>query len=279
MMKSAIFPGTDDMRERLGQHFLKNQKALSMIASSISAPSHAAIIEIGPGHGELTRHIIRLHPQSPVILAEKDQSLAAGLLRSLRDFKQVHIVSGDVRETLPAVMQTMQDDDFCIVGNIPYYLSGELVRMLGSHPIKPAQCVFTVQKEVADRVSAQPPKMNRMAASVQWWADVQVLMKIPPSDFTPPPQVDSAVVKFERLTTPRVFDLQAYDFCLEILFRQPRKTTLNSIVDALPGIPRTQIASILRMSGLDERVRSQNLSIGEMAKLSGDVAPLMAKSE
>jgi 16S rRNA (adenine1518-N6/adenine1519-N6)-dimethyltransferase len=267
------------MSERLGQHFLKNQKVLSAIASSVVAPGRAAIIEIGPGHGELTRHIIRLHPQSPVILAEKDQTLAAGLLRSFRGFDQTHVVSGDVRDTLPAIMQTMQDDDFCVVGNIPYYLSGELIRMLGSHPIKPAQCVFTVQREVAERMSARPPKMNRLAASVQWWSSARVLMKIPPADFVPHPKVESAVIVLERLPVPLISDLQAYDFCLEILFRQPRKTTLNSVGDALPSIPKAELLAVLRSSGLDERVRSQNLTIDAIAKLCGTITPLMRKSE
>ena len=91
-----------------------------------------------------------------------------------------------------------------IVGNIPYYITGKLLRIISELEHKPERTVLLIQKEVALRICATPPDMNRLAASVQFWADAEIIAHVPRNDFSPAPEVDSAVVVLNaKIITPR----------------------------------------------------------------------------
>jgi len=256
--------------QNLGQHFLRNSSVLRKIALAVPIKSGETIIEIGPGHGELTKFLFeqvaeqKSSSRSPVVLIEKDRRLAAQLLDS---FPRAEVADGDVLEILPRLVRDrkLRTGGYQLVGNIPYYITGHLLRTIGCLKSRPRSCVFLVQKEVAERIAAQPPRMNRLAASVQIWAHPQALFSVPRRDFIPPPRVDSAVIRLELLPKPLIASAEAADSILRILFAQPRKTVLNNLRTHLPS--REVLDRFFEREGLDPRVRPQNLSLQQIASI------------
>ncbi|MDD5710585.1 MAG: 16S rRNA (adenine(1518)-N(6)/adenine(1519)-N(6))-dimethyltransferase RsmA [Candidatus Colwellbacteria bacterium] len=251
-------------RKKLGQNFLKDGRALDRIVSVLDVVSDDVVIEIGPGHGELTRRALKYNPKE-LIAIEKDPALIEYFLQKLADeHKSLHIVEGDALIELPRLTNyQLLTTHYKLMGNIPYYITGHLLRMVGDLENKPVCAVFTVQKEVAERVCAQPPRMNLLAASVQIWSGVEVVRYISKKSFSPPPKVDSAVIKIvPRKESP---DPSFHPF-VHALFSQPRKTILNNLKTL--GLTREDIEKGLLLAGIDPKARPQNLNIEEIKQLS-----------
>lgn len=256
------------MSKRLGQHFLINTAALKKIAAALEIKPGDIIVEIGPGHGELTKELRSKNKEVRVIAIEKDRRLAEDLRRKFADGKNVEIAEGDALRLLPSVTQNLKPITYKVAGNIPYYITGHLLRVIGCLEPKPERCVFTVQKEVAERLAAQPPRMNRMAASVQFWAEPKILFSLPKSDFYPPPKVNSTAILFITKEYPKTA-AENYYRTVKILFRQPRKTLLNNLIGA--GLSRKEANEILERSGLSPDLRSQNLNIQDILRVGDDL--------
>ncbi|MFA6407552.1 MAG: 16S rRNA (adenine(1518)-N(6)/adenine(1519)-N(6))-dimethyltransferase RsmA [Candidatus Paceibacterota bacterium] len=262
-------------KKRLGQHFLINEGKLITIAKSLNPQEGDVVIEIGPGRGELTKEILLLlakYEKKRLIVIEKDAELVPILKSTFSSFvasRTLEVIEGDVREELPRIVVSLQGAPYKIIGNIPYYLTGFLFRIISDLIPKPILCVFTVQKEVALRASALPPHMNLFAASVQNWADTELIDVIPKKDFSPPPLVDSAIL---RLTTHTNHDIRSdphfYSF-LKILFQQPRKTILNNLkkYKETDTVVFKKVVAFLNTEGIEENDRPQALSIGIIKKL------------
>lgn len=246
---------------RLGQHFLKNQEVLRKIASALEISEADTVIEVGPGHGELTRHILDRKPQR-LIAIEKDKGLAIKLADS---FPNLETVLGDVLEELPSIANDLEDD-YKLCGNIPYYISGHLFRTIENLPKKPTLSVFTVQKEVAERIAAEPPKMNLLAASVRFWAEPKIVSFVSKKDFSPAPKVDSAVILLKTRPTGSPADRENYYPFVKALFKQPRKTVLNNLLSL--EIDKEKIKEKLEKRGIDPSLRGQDLSFEEILELS-----------
>lgn len=251
---------------RYGQHFLKNKNALKRIADALDVQAGDTLIEIGPGHGELTEELSRVGGAG-VIAIEKDRELAAILKEKLKDDSGVEVIQGDALKILPELTQNLQNKNYKLTGNIPYYITGFLFRTIGEMQNKPYLSVFTIQKEVAERMSEEPPRMNRLAASVQVWAEPKILFNISANDFSPKPQVDSAVISLKTVSTPGLY-LGDYFFMVKILFQQPRKTILNNLLNGLKNISREEIAAGLEKVGVKPEDRPQNLSAQNIVQIS-----------
>ena len=249
----------------LGQHFLKNRGVIEKIIGAIDPKTEDVIVEIGPGHGELTA---ALRNAMRIIAIEKDHTLIEPLHQraSNEQWKNVEIVEGDALKILPSIINNIGNKASCIkiVGNIPYYITGHLLRVIGELEIKPARCVFMVQKEVAERIAAAPPKMNRLAASVQFWAKPEIVARIPRGDFSPPPEVDSAVIELgaNHPGTNEKVHAKRYYAAVHALFAQPRKTILNNL--AAKGGQKQDLAKSLATLGLDPESRPQNLTVEDI---------------
>ena len=229
------------MRQKLGQHFLIDTNTLQKIAEGVCINAHETIIEIGPGHGELTTRLVEIMSRTPhthIILIEKDTTLIPHLSQQFKTYIESHMLEirvGDALTLIPELTETLQKRGapYKIVGNIPYYITGFLFRVIGELAYKPTICVFMIQKEVAERVTATPPEMNLLSASVQLWAHTALLYIVPKRFFSPPPQVDSAVISLTvKSAQTEVLPEQFYE-CIKALFKQPRKTILNNL-KALP---------------------------------------------
>ncbi len=246
--------------QRLGQHFLKNRSALKLIAESIPSGEEGVIIEIGPGHGELTEFLKTI--KKKIFAIEKDHSLYKALAEKFKDDhgdRQITFIAGDARDALPTVVQDVAGRglSYHIVGNIPYYITGRLMRIIGELTPRPKTCIFTIQKEVAERICAVPPHMNRLAASVRFWAEPSILKILKAADFVPPPKVDSAILLLE--TSAIKEGAGNYYTAVRALFAQPRKTIGNNIAAGTGKAAKTIAEELSRLS-IDPSARPQDLT-------------------
>lgn len=255
------------MGEKLGQHFLKNKSVIPKIIATLGLHPGDTLIEIGPGEGALTLPLAETCQKigCKLVAIEKDHEL----VNKLEDLKinSLEIVEGDALEVLPKL--TERSGNFKIVGNIPYYITGHLLRIISELDNKPKVSVLMIQQEVAERVSAQPPKMNLLAAATQIWAESEVIARLKPRDFDPPPKVDSAIIKLttKQLTITGKNLMAGYYRLIKVIFKQPRKTTLNNLADGLQ-IPKSDALKLLTGVNLTGRERPQNLSLDQLLKLS-----------
>jgi 16S rRNA (adenine1518-N6/adenine1519-N6)-dimethyltransferase len=252
----------------LGQYFLRNASIAKTIVDAIAPERGDIIFEIGPGNGELTIPLSEKCAEAGcrIVAIEKDVALADRLRQQIQ--KNVDVIEGDVLAALPAqvaaLRSTSRGGKYKIVGNIPYYLTGHLLRIVSELKNKPERCVFMVQKEVAERIVAQPPRMNRLAASVQFWANPKIICAVPKSDFVPPPNVDSAVLLLD--STGDASDTDRYYAAVRAIFAQPRKTLLNNVA-AASGDKELAVRTLQKI-GVDPGARPQNLSVTKIAAIA-----------
>ena len=292
------------MASKLGQHFLVNKNKIKKIVEALDLKDGETVLEIGPGHGELTEAVIKklgnlVIKNFKIIAIEKDEKLADDLefrIRNLEPRDQIEVIRGDALKILPKLITQLLNypiTSYKIVGNIPYYITGHLFRVIGEMDFKPSLIVLTIQKEVAERICAfqqtrGKPKMTRsmgsgssranrgmnlLAASVQFWAEPQIIGYISKKDFRPQPKVDSAIIKLviKQLSNYEITQLPNYYRFIKILFKQPRKTILNNLLatgDKKPEIrnqrqeKREEAIKKLKKAGVKPGDRPQNLDLG-----------------
>ena len=276
MPRVTFSASSDKQKPKLGQHFLDDESAAVQIVDSLGDISHKTVFEIGPGRGVLTSLLARRARR--LIAVELDRVLAAQLRMQFGQTRNVEIVEGDVLaidfNTLfgprPGTTRTESEttEPVSVVGNIPYYITSELLLRLFEHRNYVESMVLMVQREVADRLAAAPggSEYGLLSATAQLYARVEKLFTLPPTAFTPPPKVHSAVV---RLTIePRLQELQVperefIDF-LKVSFAQKRKTLGNNL-KARYGAQ--ELKSALEQAGVKATVRAETLSLEKNAAI------------
>ena len=268
---------------RLGQHFLVNKSKIRKIVEALNLKSGDTVVEIGAGHGELTKEIIQKFRNQEIkkfkiVAIERDGRLAQALFRVIVD-TNAEVIEGDALKLLPSLISNYQlpITNYKIVGNIPYYITGHLLRVIGELKKKPALIVLTIQKEVAERVSAKPPQMNLLSASVQFWANPEIIGYISKKDFRPQPKVDSAIIRLlPHSITNYQLPVANYYRLIKVVFKQPRKTVWNNIKNEILNINnKEEAAQLLKKVGVNPGDRPQNLSVDQLIELSGLTFPLL----
>ena len=247
------------MGSRLGQHFLVRDSILERIARSACPSPEPLIVEIGPGKGALTRHLLQ-HAQR-VIAIEVDPYLVHYLRQKFRDTPALTIVDADVLKT-----DLAQWGPAVITGNLPYYITSPILdRVFAAAPAW-KRAVFLVQKEVAERVTTPPGSRDYgyLTVQTQVYSEAEYLFPVPPSAFQPPPKVDSAVFRLTPRATPVVDDPAAFLRFAGVCFHLKRKTLRNNLraayaadrVDALPeGSQRAEQLSLDQLVSVYNRLR------------------------
>jgi 16S rRNA (adenine1518-N6/adenine1519-N6)-dimethyltransferase len=251
--------------KRLGQNFLVDETALRKVvaAGDISQSDH--VLEIGPGLGSLTRYLCMA--ARSVVAVELDGRLLPAAREVLAPFPNVRLVQGDILALNPADL--MDGHGYFVVANIPYYITSAVIRHLLEAAVRPARIVFTVQREVADRICAQPGDMSLLALSVQVFGQPRITARIPAGAFLPAPKVDSAVVRVDILPQPQVPADLLEDFfkLVKAGFSQKRKTLRNALAAGMGwGLDYTEV--LLSSARIDPRRRAETLSITEWGELA-----------
>ncbi len=245
-------------KKSLGQHMLKDEPTLSYIAASADILSTDTVLEIGPGLGTLTKHL--LGQAKKVIAVELDKTLAQKLpAREKLQIVQADILKFDLTK-LPL--------GYKVVANIPYYLTSNLLRVLAESANPPSLMVLLVQKEVAERIAAQPGQMSVLAISVQLYYRPQLGKVVPAELFTPPPKVDSQVVILKRREKPLFEELDSSKFfkIVKAGFSERRKKLRSSLAGGL-SISKGQADELLEAAGVNRDNRAQELSLQQWYNL------------
>ena len=244
-------------RKSLGQHWLDDEASLQDICDAARLGADDDVLEIGPGPGTLTRLLVRKARR--VIAVELDEKLA-GELPGRVGAPNLEVIAQDILKLdltkLPA--------DYKVVANIPYYLTGKLLRVLSETPNRPAAAVLLLQKEVAARVAAEPGNMSILSVTCQFYWHASLGRVIPARLFTPPPKVDSQILILERRAEPLFDDLDPAEYfrIVRTGFAQPRKTLLNNLSAGF-RISSHEAEAICESASIDCRRRAQTLRLEE----------------
>jgi 16S rRNA (adenine1518-N6/adenine1519-N6)-dimethyltransferase len=251
-------------KKSLGQHFLVDEQVVHDIAVGLDLRSDDTVIEIGAGQGILTRELTS--KACRVVAVELDDVLAERL-REEFDGTNVEVVHGDALEMSPATLLG-DDDAYVLAGNLPYNIAQPLLRQyLETHP-QPRYMVVMLQSEVADSIVAEPGRMSLLSVAVQLYGKPQLLFRVPPTAFRPPPKVNSAVVRIDvaKELRVRVDDTEAFFDLVRAGFSTRRKQLRNSLANGLSVTPN-EADQWLAEAGIDPTLRPQALSLEDWSSL------------
>ncbi|MFY9560379.1 MAG: 16S rRNA (adenine(1518)-N(6)/adenine(1519)-N(6))-dimethyltransferase RsmA [Terriglobales bacterium] len=264
-------------KPKLGQHFLASQPAAVRIVEALGNLSEVTVLEIGPGRGALTALLAARVRR--LIAVELDRVLAAQLRMKFATFPNVEIIEGDILKIeldtvfgpKPGSLRpglNFAPEPAHVLGNLPYYLTSDiLLRLLEYHRYF-STIVIMVQKEVADRLAASPGRRDYglLSATAQLYARVEKLFTLPPGAFAPPPKVHSSVVRLTiepRLKSLGVPESEFISF-LKLSFGQKRKTLWNNLKTRYD---QDALRSALAKSGVKPAVRAEALPLAKSAAL------------
>lgn len=252
---------SEGAKKSLGQHWLSDDKALEAICDFADVKKGDCVLEIGPGKGDLTTKLLGFGAE--VVAVEVDKSLETNLRKKFNSLpfslNMLSIMDFDL-STLP--------DGYKVVANIPYYLTSHLLCMLLETQHEPKIIVLLVQKEVAERIAAKPGQMSLLSVSAQFYCTVELGQIIPAKLFTPPPKVDSRIIKLTPRSKPLSpgVDNKEFFHIVKAGFSNRRKTLLNSLSNGLK-LSRTETENLLNQADIKSNLRPQELSMNEWHKL------------
>jgi 16S rRNA (adenine1518-N6/adenine1519-N6)-dimethyltransferase len=268
-------------RHSLSQNFLADADVLDAILAEVGPVDSRQILEIGPGLGLLTGAL--LEAGAVVTAVELDSGLAAFLrdrFASDVDGGRLRVIEGDA---LDQELTRLCPPPYDVVANIPYHITSPILHRLLGEPPRPERLVLMVQREVAERIAAQPGAMSYLSVFVQYHATVRIAIEVPPEAFEPEPAVRSAVIVVEPFPADdRLPSADAEDALWRVVqagFRERRKMLHNVLSRQLPVDP-ARVDAALRAARIAPDRRPQTLAVGEWLELLaalGEIAPAIAR--
>lgn len=255
-------------RPRLGQHFLHDQATLAKIAAALPLDETSRVLEIGPGEGALTEHLLATGAR--IVAVELDRTLAQSLREKFGANDRFKLVESDILDV--DFPELIGEEQTYVIGNLPYYITSPIIRRILPLGDRVPGAAFLIQREVADRIVARKGTRDYgyLSALCRLWSEPKLLFKVKAGSFRPPPRVESAVVGL-TLRKGATVDPGLIRF-LEAAFKQPRKT-LNNNLSKLYG---REVLSAAPEASL----RAQQLDVEELAELWRRLeAPPMIESE
>lgn len=246
-------------KKSFGQHFLKDLSVIEKIVKAADLSANDVVLEIGPGRGILTEALVLSGAR--VVAVEADRDLIPGLVEKFD--QKISLIEGDaigLQTSLP-----VKDLEYKMVANLPYNVASYILRNYLSVSPRPSKMIVMVQKEVADRICAEPPKTSVLSVACQLYATTKKLFVVPPGAFNPAPKVQSAVVSLERLkdTTDNIEEI------LKIVkagFSSKRKMLKANLVSVLK-ISMSDVLQAMNKVGVNDSARAQELTIDDWKKL------------
>jgi len=254
-------------KQAWGQNFLYDERVLADIVEAARLGPGSVVVELGAGLGHLTRAL--LDTGARVVAVERDRDMVHVLEETPAERLTV-VAANAARLDLAVVAGTRP---LTLVGNLPYHLTSSILFEVLEQHRDLVRCVFTVQKEVADRVAAGEGARSGGLLTVLLgvWFDASVVRVVPASAFHPPPKVDSAVLLLEHRSTPRaeVSDEAWFRKVVKAAFSHRRKTLLNSLRSDPELGEAASIRKALGAAGIEPSRRAETLGVGEFARLAG----------
>jgi 16S rRNA (adenine1518-N6/adenine1519-N6)-dimethyltransferase len=258
---SAAYP---PVLKRLGQHFLNDRRVLDRIVDALELTGGETVIEIGPGRGALTD--LLLGRASRVVAIELDAQLSELLRARYAAEPRFRLVQGDVLQTDVAAEA---GGDYVLAGNVPYYITTPILFQALAPP-RPLRAVYLVQKEVAERVIAAPGSKvyGALSVNVQAVARGELIVRVPPGAFTPPPAVDSAVLRITPRPDPVVDAVHERRFrsFVQEAFGLRRKQ-MRRVIRTIAGVDAGEAERLLAAADVDPDVRPETLSPDAFARI------------
>jgi 16S rRNA (adenine1518-N6/adenine1519-N6)-dimethyltransferase len=252
-------------KPRLGQNFLVDADACRKVVAALGNIADDAVLEIGPGRGAITRLLARA--AGHLTLIEFDPALAAALEAEFSVTPHAELRRADILALDLTGLAQERGRKLTIVGNLPYYITSDILLHLVDHHAAIDRAVLMVQREVAERVAASPGTRDYgvLSATMQIYGTVELLFTLPPTAFAPPPDVYSSVFRFR--VQPRFEELsvtaEAFLPFVRASFAQKRKTWANNLRNA--GYKSQEIAAALEGASLDTSVRAEAVDLPHMA--------------
>ncbi|MFU2164265.1 16S rRNA (adenine(1518)-N(6)/adenine(1519)-N(6))-dimethyltransferase RsmA [Streptococcus pluranimalium] len=262
-------------KKSFGQNFLTDTNILQKIVDTAEIDEKVNVIEIGPGIGALTEFLAE--DAAEVMAFEIDDRLVSILADTLRDFDNVQVINQDVlKSDLQTEIQKFKNPDLPIkvVANLPYYITTPILMHLIESKIPFTEFVVMMQKEVADRISAEPntKAYGSLSIAVQYYMTAKVAFIVPRTVFVPAPNVDSAILKMVRRDNPLV-QVQDEDFLFEVSkasFVHRRKTLWNNLTNRFGKTEdvKVKLEAALEKATLRPNLRGEALSIADFGRLA-----------
>lgn len=263
------------LKKSLGQNFIIDPNILANIVKAAGLDKETNVIEIGPGIGALTEYLARSSKQ--VVAFEIDKRLVPVLKDTLSQYDNVQIVNEDVlKVNLKPVLAEMIDleERLMVVANLPYYITTPIIMQFLETPLRIDGLVIMMQKEVAERITANPGSKayGSLSIAIQYHMEAEISFIVPKTVFMPQPNVDSAILKLTRREQPAV-EVENEDFFFELVraaFVQRRKTIWNNMLirygksDAV----KAELTAGFEKAGIELQRRGEAISIQEYATLS-----------
>ena len=256
-------------KPRLGQNFLNDTQAVERIAASLGDLTGRTVIEIGPGAGAITGALAAR--AAHVIAVELDPALAAHLRTEFPPGGKanVSVIQQDVLRFDFAAASAVAGQQLPVVGNLPYYITSQILLKLAASHASLDRAILMVQREVADRVTAKPGTRDYglLSVTVQMYGPAEKLFTLPPESFSPPPDVHSTVFRWRfapRFEELALDELRFLPF-VRTVFAQKRKTLANNLRAA--QIPAAEVTAALARAEIDPQARAEGLSVDALASL------------
>lgn len=263
-------------KKRLGQNFLIDRNVLNRLIDASGAGPGVNVLEIGPGLGVVSREL--LDRGARVVCVEADKDLAPILEDVLAGEGGAEVVIEDfLKIDLPEFLRSRAQGKWVVVGNLPYYITSPIIAKLIESREFISHILLMVQREVADRLRAAPGSGDYGALTVfaRYYCDIESVTRVSRNVFYPVPEVDSEVLKFVVLETPRVAatDEALFFRIVKSAFGKRRKTLLNALGDS-PDLDwdKENARRVLLAAGIDETRRGETLSIAEFARITDAAA-------
>ena len=252
--------------KKLGQNFLIDEKVVRQIVEAAELSEADTVLEVGPGIGTLTQGLAESKAQ--VVAVELDTRLLPVLATTLEGYDNVRVVHGDILKV--NIMEEVGAANFKVCANWPYYITTPIIFALLEKRLPMERLVAMVQKEVAERMAAQPggKDYGALSVAIQYYTEPEIAFIVPPTSFIPAPAVDSAVIVCKRRVKPpvEVCDEALFFRVVKAAFSLRRKMLSNSLKNM--GIKTEQVAKWLELAGVDGKRRAETLSLEDFAKLT-----------
>ena len=252
--------------KKLGQNFLIDENVVHQIVAAAELSEADTVLEVGPGIGTLTQGLAE--SKARVVAVELDTRLLPVLATTLNGYDNVRVVHGDILKV--NIMEEVGAPSFKVCANLPYYITTPIIFALLEKRLPMERLVAMVQKEVAERMAAQPggKEYGALSVAIQYYTEPEIAFIVPPTSFIPAPAVESAVIVCKRrVKSPvEVCDEGLFFRVVKAAFSLRRKMLSNSLKNM--GIKSEQVAKWLELAGVDGKRRAETLSLEDFAKLT-----------